>query len=643
MINRRLKWYLENINWFSSSQYGFRQFRSTSDHLNNLHADICEAFANNQYCTIVSLDLEKAYDTVWRHRIIKILLQLGIKGNILHFIKNFLEDRTMQVRIGSDLSEKKKLNNEVPQGSVISVTLFLVAINHLLTELPKPIKIRAFADDITLVCSGNEKTTIKILQQGLNKLTDICNTTGFKFSTSKSEYLVCHKRSNERGDTKLYLGNKELHQSKEIRILGLHIDSKLSWKGHIKKTLVQCTQRINALKALSSINWRASKDILMNTYRAIIRSKLDYGTTIYGSANKSALKCLDSVQSTGVRLAIGAFRSSPVSSILVEGHEPPMDLRRVALELKFTASSTSLINNPIQSGATKMTSTEKKISIHPQLPQPLAYRVKKTKQDQLLYNRIVARRHQHPIPPWEKLCAKVDLHIYEAAFGKEMTSNAIYKSLFNELSEKYRNYKHMYTDGSITMENKGCAVIFEDKEFLYKLPGSFSIFSCEAYAIDRAIDLSQQLNLHRTIIFSDSKSTLDAIKNHNNQNVIIQDIQLKLQKASCHGKQICLAWIPSHQGIAGNEKADTAAKKAAQAGTCDKKAYAFLWALRSRKMEDSYLQIFHELKNIAPHLKPTTISTDFEMSLRKAAKRAFTGALIRKAKKYRILRKAVES
>ncbi|GFQ98277.1 uncharacterized protein TNCT_261311 [Trichonephila clavata] len=46
-------------------------------------------------------------------------------------------------------------------------------------------------------------------------------------------------------------------------------------------------------------------------YRALIRSKLDYGSVIYSSACKSLLKILDPVHHQGLRLCLGAFRTSP--------------------------------------------------------------------------------------------------------------------------------------------------------------------------------------------------------------------------------------------------------------------------------------------------------------------------------------------
>ena len=66
---------------------------------------------------------------------------------------------------------------------------------------------------------------------------------------------------------------------------------------------------------LSNTNWGGDRSVLLNLYRSLVRSKLDYGSIVYGSARKSYLKCLDTIHHQGSRLALGAFRTSPVESL----------------------------------------------------------------------------------------------------------------------------------------------------------------------------------------------------------------------------------------------------------------------------------------------------------------------------------------
>ena len=72
--------------------------------------------------------MEKAYDTTWRYGILKDILKLGLRGRLPTFIENFLADRTMQVRVGSSLSDYYDEEQGVPQGGVLSTTLLALKL-----------------------------------------------------------------------------------------------------------------------------------------------------------------------------------------------------------------------------------------------------------------------------------------------------------------------------------------------------------------------------------------------------------------------------------------------------------------------------------------------------------------------------------
>ena len=73
---------------------------------------------------------------------------------------------------------------------------------------------------------------------------------------------------------------------------------------------------------LSNTNWGGDRSVLLNLYRFLVRSKLNYVSIVYGSARKSYLKCLDTIHHQGLRLALGAFRTSPVESLYAESNKP---------------------------------------------------------------------------------------------------------------------------------------------------------------------------------------------------------------------------------------------------------------------------------------------------------------------------------
>ena len=126
MVNSRLLWYLETHNLLSNRQSGFRKGRSTKDHILNLESSI-----NKESTLAVFLDIEKAYDMLWRKGIIIKLYNMGIYGRITKWIDNFLTDRKIQVKVNNCLSEERTLDNGVPQGSVISPLLLNIAVDDL--------------------------------------------------------------------------------------------------------------------------------------------------------------------------------------------------------------------------------------------------------------------------------------------------------------------------------------------------------------------------------------------------------------------------------------------------------------------------------------------------------------------------------
>ena len=80
--------------------------------------------------------LKKAYDTAWRYSILKVLHDIGLQGELPLFIKAFLKTRYFKARVGSTLSDSKIQEEGVPQGSVLSVTLFVLAINGISLVIP---------------------------------------------------------------------------------------------------------------------------------------------------------------------------------------------------------------------------------------------------------------------------------------------------------------------------------------------------------------------------------------------------------------------------------------------------------------------------------------------------------------------------
>ena len=112
---------------------------------------------------------------------------------------------------------------------------------------------------------------------------------------------------------------------------GLWWDLHLSFKKHIRALKTECKETLNLIRVVTHLKWGGDRDTLLMLYRAIVWSKLDYGCIVYGTASNTDLRQLDSIHNAGVRLALRAFCTSPVSSMYTEANEAPLEERRLKL------------------------------------------------------------------------------------------------------------------------------------------------------------------------------------------------------------------------------------------------------------------------------------------------------------------------
>ena len=111
---------------------------------------------------------------------------IGLKGRLPLFLQNFLTDREFKVKVGSTLSELHKQEQGVPQGSILSVTLFSFKINNIVKTLNPGVDCSLYVDDF-LICyrSKNMHTIERRLQQNLNNIQEWATRMDLNFQSQK--------------------------------------------------------------------------------------------------------------------------------------------------------------------------------------------------------------------------------------------------------------------------------------------------------------------------------------------------------------------------------------------------------------------------------------------------------------------------
>lgn len=155
MVLTRITWILETHNKLHPMQTGFRPNLSTQDSLALIHHDIIAPLTSGPR-TIVAADVQKAFDTIPHHTVIRAAERLGFTGRILNFVKSFLKDRQFQVMVGATSGPITHNATGVPQGAVLSPTLFNISMAELAFRLDEVegLGFTIYADDITFWKAG---------------------------------------------------------------------------------------------------------------------------------------------------------------------------------------------------------------------------------------------------------------------------------------------------------------------------------------------------------------------------------------------------------------------------------------------------------------------------------------------------------
>ncbi|GBM04979.1 putative RNA-directed DNA polymerase from transposon X-element [Araneus ventricosus] len=560
LVNRRLVHYLETNNIIHPHQSGFRKGRCTLDNLLSLETDIRLAFLQKKHLVAIFFDIEKAYDRTWRHGILSDLYAFGLRGNLPIFIRNFLRLRKFRVRVGFEFSDSYIQEEGVPQGSVLSVSLFIIKINNILHQLPSFVKGHLYVDDLYISCTGNHISFIEQqLQTAVQKIKHWSDFNGFNFSASKSSGVhFCRKRGLHL-DPEIEMDGRIIQIENQVRFLGILFDRKLTFLSHVKYLRKRCERALNILKVLSNTSWGADRLSLQRIYRSTILSTLDYGSAIYGSARKSVLKKLDPIHHSALRLCSGAFRTSPTSSLYVDCYEPPLEIRRQMLSLHYYLRISSNTRHPCH-GFQLRPFLHRLQQARPSSVPTFFTRMHNLMKDFNLHEVPISLQPSF-LPPWKDSEFKY-LNPF-GSFDKSNTSDTIFQQLFADHRLRFHDFVPIYTDGSKLSSRVSFAVVFPKSVSAFTLLPFCSIFTAEITAVFHALKQILKCPIGKYAIYTDSLSVLQALNSlHCKSHPLVFSVLDLYEKLISQGFSLVFCWVPSHVGIAGNEQADSNARSA---------------------------------------------------------------------------------
>ena len=338
LVYDQLNGYLSKRKILTDRQYGFRKEKSTKSALIRFINTVQKDLDNKKKAVAVYIDLKKAFDTV-NHKILIQKLELyGIRGHALEWFKSYLNDRKQYVACGQVKSNMAAVEFGVPQGSNLGPLLFLIYVN----DLPRCLNnghATLFADDTTVYNTANNIGEIQNkTNEDLKNLVEWCRANKLTLNTSKT--YGCIFGENPTQEIGIKIGDTDVNMSQSVKYLGVHVDSKLSWKAHIAHVANKINQTLGALyRVRHSLNLKAMKTV----YYSLIHSHLIYCQEVWGTAYKTALVPLVIAQKKAIRLITNAQYRASTAPLFKE-----LSIRPLMVEIRYRRAllAYEMVKNP---------------------------------------------------------------------------------------------------------------------------------------------------------------------------------------------------------------------------------------------------------------------------------------------------------
>ena len=286
--------------------------------------ELSKSMQSGKQTDLILLDFSKAFDKVAHEKLLLKLHFYGIRGNILNWIKDFLDNRTQSVILNGTNSDDIAVSSGVPQGSVLGPILFLAYIN----DLPEQVRsrVRLFADDTAMYLALDKQADSETLQKDLEILENWEKLWDMSFYPSKCQVIHVTRRKTPL-QTKYHLHGCVLESVPSAKYLGVTISEDLKWSEHTNNITKKANQTLGFLKRNIRVH---NKDLKSTAYKTLVRPQLEYASTVWSSHTDLDINKLESVQRRAARWVTRDYQyTSSLSKMRQDLNWRTLDQRRI--------------------------------------------------------------------------------------------------------------------------------------------------------------------------------------------------------------------------------------------------------------------------------------------------------------------------
>lgn len=301
IIADRVNAFLETGSIFDPDQEGFTRWRNTVRYLNRLNLEIKSDLLKKFTVIALFIDFEKAFDSIWKKGLIVKLANLNIKGNILRLVDNFLTNRKVRLNINGEIGEMRDSKEYgLPQGSALSPVLFKLYLLDILEEINgrSDIQFYKFADDGTVkmrnestqMCMETFEEVMILLHNWTRRWRMVINC-----QPNKTEFMCMGVGDGNTGaiPDRIKLGDKEIKQVAETKVLGLTMDKELSYTSHSNIVYKNIAGKWANICKYSNRHWGFNQHVIRQIASTFLLSSINYAGMVWmNSRNTTELEKL---------------------------------------------------------------------------------------------------------------------------------------------------------------------------------------------------------------------------------------------------------------------------------------------------------------------------------------------------------------